>query len=365
MHPTDRPPPSDEHSPDWLLLERVASGEASSADRAALARWIGTDSERQRLFESVERVVHGVRATHDPTFDAAASLARVRRRLGMPGGPGETRDPRASPHRGIHFLNERSPGGSLAARLGMLAAASVVLAVGAAVGLTVVRHRAPSAVDRLYTTAMGERAELRLTDGTRVVLAPASRLHVTGGFGNDQRAVDLEGEAFFSVAHDAARPFVVRVRNLRATDVGTSFDVTAYSGDSAVRVSVAEGRVTLTAGSAAAVPLAGGDVASVGATGVPTVNHHVDIAAFTNWTSGRLDFRAVPLRDAVRELSRWYAVDLTIGDRALDDVPLTASFRDEPVTEVLHILAVTVGARVARHDNTFVLLPHAALPPAP
>jgi transmembrane sensor len=363
VHPSDRPPPSDEHTPDWLLLERVASGQASTADRAALAHWIGTDPERQRLFESVERVVHGVRAAHDPTFDAAASLARVRTRLGMTGTPGDTRDPhlRVSPRHGIHLLAERSP----AARFGMLAAASVVLAVGAVVGLTVVRHRGASTVDHLYTTATGERAELRLTDGTRVVLAPASRLHVTGGFGNDRRAVDLEGEAFFSVVHDAARPFVVHVRNLQATDVGTSFDVTAYRGDSAVRVSVAEGRVALTAGSAAAVPLAGGDVASVGATGVPTVNHHVDITAFTNWTSGRLDFRAIPLRDAVRELSRWYAVDLTIGDRALDDVPLTASFRDEPVTEVLHILAVTVGARVVRHDNTLVLLPRGAPPQAP
>jgi transmembrane sensor len=132
-----------------------------------------------------------------------------------------------------------------------------------------------------------------------------------------------------------------------------------------VRVAVSDGRVALAAGATPTVPLVPGDLASVGQGGVATVSHQVDVDALTRWTDGRLDFHAVPLRDAVPALARWYGIELTLGDSTLGNVPLTASFRDEPVTEVLHIVAVTVGARVVHRETTLVLLPRATPAPSP
>jgi transmembrane sensor len=297
-----------------------------------------------------------------PEFDAPASLARARQRLGLSGNvPGSQSvnppPPAASRGHGVR----RSPDLRRTSRAGLLVAASLVVAVGLAVGVGRLRPDRSNDLDRVYATAAGERAELRLTDGTRVVLAPASRLRVLGRYGKTRRAVVLDGEAFFTVVHDAAIPFTVRAGNMLATDVGTSFDVAAYRSDTAVRVAVAEGRVSLaSAAQATAVPLAGGDVASVGTSGVPSVTREIDVTALTSWTAGRLDFRAVPLRDALPALARWYDIDVAVADTALGAVPLTASFRDEPVTEVLHIVAVTVGARVVRRGNTLVFVSRGA-----
>lgn len=291
-----------------------------------------------------------MRDTEGPRFDAEASFARIRSRLGQA--------PRVTPGRGTHIMFERSPG----TRLGVLVAASLVLAAGVAIGLSVLgRGRTGGVgVDRVYATAAGERADLHLTDGTRVILAPASRLTVLASYGTGQRAVTLDGEAFFAVRHDASVPFTVRAGRVVATDVGTSFDVAAYGGDTAVRVAVTDGRVALASGAAAAtVPLIAGDLASVGARGVATVAHNADVMGLTHWTDGRLEFHNVPLRDALPALARWYGLDLVLGDSALGSVPLTASFRDEPVSEVLHIVAVTVGARVVHRETTTVLLPRA------
>jgi transmembrane sensor len=347
--------------PDWLLLERVATGAGSTADRLMLAGWIGSDPDRQRLFESVKRVVGGVRTAEGPGFDAEASLVRARARLGLSKAALEAPASRPSPGRGTHIMFERSN----TTRLGVLVAASLIVAAGAAIGVSTARRGQAPDVDRVYATAAGERAELQLTDGTRVVLAPASRLRVLGTYGTRRRAVALDGEAFFTVVHDASVPFTVQAGQVVATDMGTSFDVAAYGGDTAVRVAVADGRVALAAGAAPTVPLVPGDLASVDQGGVTTVAHHVDVNALEHWTDGRLDFHAVPLRDALPALARWYGLELTLGDSSLGDVPLTASFRDEPVSEVLHIVAVTVGARVVHRETTLVLVPRAIPAPPP
>ena len=236
----------------------------------------------------------------------------------------------------------------------LAAAAAILVSIGLGVGL--LQHDPAGDPGRIYETKPGQRAAIRLDDGTRVVLAPASRLRVAGGYGAHRRAVSLDGEAFFTVVHDESAPFTVRAGDMLATDVGTSFDVAAYPADAAVRVAVADGRVSLAAGARAAVPLGRGDIAAIGEAGVTTVTHRTDVDALTGWTAGRLDFHDVALRDAARGIARWYDIDLVVGDDALARVPLTASFRDEPVDEVLHIVAVTVGARVERHGQTYVLV---------
>ena len=135
-------------------------------------------------------------------------------------------------------------------------------------------------------------------------------------------------------------PFVVHAGRTTATDVGTRFDVRAYPEDSSVRVAVEEGRVAL---SVRHIALAQGEMATIPRSGTPVVDRGVE--NISAWTTGRLELHDTPAREAVRALARWYDVDLRLGDSTLAAVPLTASFRDEPVDEVLHIVAVTLGAR--------------------
>lgn len=310
--------------PDWVLLERVAVGQGTDADRVAVEQWIGEDPERQRLFESLARIAEGTRRLNiGPPFDPTSSLRRARSRLHRS----------AAPHRWSQ----------------MAIAAGLILCFGIAltVGLS---HREREAPQQSYATKRGQRATVRLDDGTQIVLAPASHLTVIG------RKVTLDGEAFFTVMYDSHAPFVVRAGRVVATDLGTQFDVRAYPEDSTVRVAVEEGRVALTAtDSAPPVALVQGDVATLGRVGRAAVAHGLDPAGISAWTGGRLEFHGTPTGEAVVALSRWYDLDLRLEDASLATVPFTASFRDEPVNEVLHIVAVTLGARVHWRGRTVFL----------
>ncbi|HTA73439.1 MAG TPA: FecR domain-containing protein [Gemmatimonadaceae bacterium] len=318
--------------PDWVLLERVAVGKGSDADRAAVEQWIGSDPDRRRLFDQIARIAAATRQLSaprlaQPHFDAAASLARARKRLSRPRRMGWR-------------VSDRWPLAAIAAGL------VVAISLGVAIGTRSRRREAP----RVFVTARGQRATLRLDDGTQVVLAPASRLMVDG------RSATLDGEAFFTVVHDPRTPFVVHAGRVMATDKGTRFDVRAYPEDSTVRVAVDEGQVAVTAvaGNTQPIALAGGDAATVTPSGEAAVDRGVEnIGA---WTTGRLELHNTPAREAVRALARWYDVDLRLGDSTLAAVPLTASFRDEPVDEVLHIVAVTLGARVRWSGRTVILV---------
>jgi transmembrane sensor len=316
--------------PDWVLLERVAVGKGSAADRAAVEQWIAGDHERQRLFESLGRIAEGTRRlTIGPSFDPAPSLARVRARLSR----------KSNGWRVERRLSDRWP----------MMAIAAALVVCAGVGLTLAKGQRREAPVQSYVTARGQRATLHLDDGTQVILAPASHLSVVG------RTATLDGEAYFTVVHDPRAPFVVHAGRAVATDIGTRFDVRAYPEDSTVSVAVEDGQVSVaTAGAPTPIPLARGDVAML-AVSTTAVNHGVEPSRISAWTSGRLEFHGTPMREAVVALSRWYDVDLRLGDSTLAALPLTASFRDEPVDEVLHIVAVTVGARVHWSERTVFL----------
>jgi transmembrane sensor len=298
------------------MLERVAVGQGSDADRAAVDQWIGSDAERRRLFEQIARIAAGTRQLRgEPRFDAVASLARARRRT-----------KRSQSHWPFTAI-----------------AAAIVAAIGLGVAISIRPH--VRAAPRVFVTSRGQRAAFRLDDGTQVVLAPASHLTVDG------RSVTLDGEAFFTVVHDATSPFVVHAGRTTATDIGTRFDVRAYPEDSSVRVAVEEGRVAL---SGNRIALAQGEVATIPRSGTPVIERGVENVSA--WTTGRLELHDTPAREAVRALARWYDVDLQLGDSTLAAVPLTASFRDEPVDEVLHIVAVTLGARVHWSGRTVILV---------
>jgi transmembrane sensor len=210
----------------------------------------------------------------------------------------------------------------------------------------------------VLATTVGTRDSVRLSDGTEIILAPASRLAVSPTFGTTSREVSIEGMAWLSVHHDAALPFTVRAGRAIVRDVGTAFTIRTGGGaPDAVSVVVSEGRVDLRDASAPAAPavlLSAGDRGEL-AGGQLTARRggasDVDVA----WTGGRLVFRDARL-DVVRaELRRWYGVDLQIADSSLAGRRLTATFDGEPIDRVLQVMALALGAQVERRDSVAVL----------
>ncbi len=126
----------------------------------------------------------------------------------------------------------------------------------------------------------------------------------------------------------------------------------------AVQVVVAEGSVAVQRDSVAAAPrtlLNRGDLARLTRTGETAVTRGVNLDRYLGWTTGRLVFEDVPLREAIPRLQRWYDLTITLGDSAMGERHLTASFSGQPVAQVLNALALLLQARVERHGNAVTL----------
>lgn len=241
-------------------------------------------------------------------------------------------------------LARPSKGGPLA-RPGGRALAGAVLVAGIGVALAF-GWQAYSGTS--YRTKVGEQRLVRLEDGSRVRLDTDSQVRVR--LGSSERAIELvSGQAFFEVAHDAARPFVVRADGASVTALGTRFDVSRTA--TGVEVTLVEGKVRVD-GEAAGAPASwtltpGQQVATGPARAEPKVRT-VDAAAATSWTTGRLVFRGAPLAAAIAEVNRYSPRKIVLEDPKLAATPVTGVFdsgdTDAFVTAVSDVYDLRVDA---------------------
>ena len=158
-------------------------------------------------------------------------------------------------------------------------------------------------------TALGERRDIELPDGSQLQLNGATRLGVRYSAG--QRQVVLEaGEVMFSVAHDSARPFVVDTAQGRVTVTGTRFDVRPDRGHT--RVAVEQGSVKVEGASGPSAQLTAGLGAHIDPQGQVVAPYPVDAAVVTAWRHGKLVFDNATLAEVVTEVSRYRSQPLRV-----------------------------------------------------
>ncbi|MDR1274500.1 MAG: FecR domain-containing protein [Odoribacteraceae bacterium] len=177
---------------------------------------------------------------------------------------------------------------------------------------------------------------LVLSDGTRVWLNADSELRYPVTFAGDRREVFLSGEAYFNVARDSARPFIVESGETRVEVLGTKFNVSAYRDEERVVTTLEEGSVQVSARGESRV-LSPGTRAVSTPTGleVTAANAAIDIG----WIHRTFEFVEMPLGDITRQLQRWYDVEFTYRDAGLECIPFTGTVgRDLPLQEVLQAI---------------------------
>jgi transmembrane sensor len=199
---------------------------------------------------------------------------------------------------------------------------------------------------------VGARREVRLIDGSRVVIGPASRLAVSG---DDGRRVDLSGSAYFEVKHDDRHPFTVATGDVVITDVGTAFTVRADTA-AGTSVAVTEGIVAVALpGEAQQETLRAGDRARVSSRRL-TVQRRTGSSADVAWTTGRLAFRDATVAEVVAELHRWYGVTLRV-DPSLASRHLTADFTGQTADQAMQIVAAALGGELRRGAGGATVVP--------
>jgi transmembrane sensor len=203
-------------------------------------------------------------------------------------------------------------------------------------------------VIRLQSDAITDVAalqQLELPDGSRVTLAASSAIAVS--FSADERRVSLlQGEAFFEVRRDAARPFRVIAEEVTTSVVGTSFDVRRDS--SGVAVAVQEGIVEVAYAGGATKPaerLIPGQSVKVSWKG-QSARADVAPGQVATWRQGQLVLHDQLLGDAVDQFRRYYRGTIVLADSTLANKPITGAYNLGDPEEALRAMARVHGARV-------------------
>ena len=234
-------------------------------------------------------------------------------------------------------------------------AASLLVVAALALGW----HRYGAVEQASYQTAVGELREVPLADGSTATLSSDSRLRVT--WSRRERHVDLEqGEAFFSVAKDRARPFVVSADARRVIAVGTRFAVRRDSTD--LRVVVTQGLVRLESDSRPGGPhqattlLPAGSVAIASDGGVVVHSGTVQQAQeYLSWRNGFVDFHDTPLATAVAEFNRYNQRKIVIADARVGAMRVGGHFRWSNVDAFVRLLTRGFPIKAHAHGDTIVL----------
>lgn len=355
---------SSEISEDQLI--HYFAGECSEEEAAEIEAWIDADPNRQRRVARLRQMweaAHGPRQTHP---DVDAMWENLSRRLGadesepdrshadVPEGesPETERETSRRPRcRRRERRRRRSAFWDSSFRVSIAAICFVVLSIAAGVlydGGLIDRGDASM---RTIATEERQQARVQLGEGTKVVLNAKSTLTLPPEFGDEQREVHLQGQAYFEVEPEEGRPFLVHAGGSVTRVLGTKFGIGAYPEDEKVRVVVAEGKVAVRAEPEPAernVTLTEREMASLSKSDRSMVRREVDPTPYLAWTKGQLVFRDASFEEVTRRLQTQYGLRVRLVGSPEEVDQLNATFTDEPVGEVLGIIAETLDLRYER-----------------
>ena len=314
-----------------ILIGIFLNGEATPEQAMELEDWKSTSEENQQLFNELEKVYA---VTHNiPMFglkNEHQAWKNVEHQLTHP----------RSNKRNWYLL---------------YAVAAVLLVVVLMKGFYTpeqapVNHQAQNLLidsTNLNTVIVASNAvqSFKLKDQSVVELQPGSKLTLDKNFNKNQRLVELSGSGKFTVVHNAKNPFILKVRGLEVFDIGTVFRID-NKGDT-VKVSVDEGEVELRLN---------GNIISVtaGDSAFYVVSKQV-ISRYKD-PKDRKDhtfvFDGTTLKEVASILSEFYNREIIVADKAIEDCPLSVTFKNENLATILDIIKELMDVQIIQKNNT-------------
>lgn len=189
----------------------------------------------------------------------------------------------------------------------------------------------------IITTPRGGQYQVKLPDGSRVWLNAASSLRFPASFTGRSRNVDVSGEAYFEIAPNATMPFTVRANGVEVQVLGTSFNINAYSDEASINTTLLEGGVQVKAGTQVQ-RLVKGQQASVSPTGAIKLVQHANLDQVVSWKNGFFNFKDADIPAVMRQLARWYDLEVVYEGRIPTRQFQGKMQRDLPLKDVLALL---------------------------
>jgi len=323
-NPQDDAAATEERAADWLQRRRYWK-EWSDEDQKALDAWLAESMNHAVAFWRLEA-----------TLDRAERLSALR--------DGHFQRP-------VNKSLKRLPGGAL-----RLALAVGALALGAAISYPMWRSAQQSA-GQFYTTGIGGRATVQLTDGSSIELN--TNTAIRADVRSDRRYVSIEkGEAFFDIVHNAKSPFVVEVDGHRITDLGTKFAVRDESGR--LEITLLEGRASIASvrpgTQGHSTILTPGDVAVATADSLSVEQKpKPTLAKELSWRHGLLVFDGAKLSDVADELNRYSDEKIVVFGNEVGKLTIDASVPTDDIRAFTRVAREVFGLHVQDRGNEIVI----------
>ncbi len=189
------------------------------------------------------------------------------------------------------------------------------------------------------STPRGGQYQLVLSDGSKVWLNAESSITFPTAFVGKQRKVEIKGEAYFEIAHNPKMPFEVKVKNLNVQVLGTHFNVNAYDDETAVKTTLIEGLVKVSEGAFSKMLKPGQQAVAFSRGNKDIVVENVDVDEAVAWKNGFFHFNNSGLEEIMRQLSRWYDVEVVYNGVIPKRQFVGEMQRDLKLSQVLGLLA--------------------------
>lgn len=200
----------------------------------------------------------------------------------------------------------------------------------------------------------GGEYQVVLADGTKVWLNSASRLIYPQSFMGKERRVVLFGEAFFDVAHDTERPFVVETSRMSVKVLGTRFNVNDYDDNEEVSTTLVNGSVEIVSGDQQAFRLVPGEQAYGKENELE--KREVNVRLYTSWIDGKFLFNNTELEEIAKQISRWYDVDIFFSSESVKKVRFTGAIvKFKPLEDLVRMIESTSQVRFSVKGKTIVI----------
>lgn len=325
------------------LITKVISKEATASEIEDLQEWINKDRVNKLIFDDFQEVWNKT-----AVFDSGSNEEN-----------------------GIHYLRQRlffsdekthTPIIAIKSRNKILkwqyvkVAASILF-----IGLTAAflyLNLSPVAV-KYKTLAMpyGKKGTLHLSDGSTLEVNSGTKISFPEKFSDDKRLLKIEGEAFFEIAKDKSRPFIIEAGELEIQVIGTSFNLKSYKNEEVIELGVKTGSVSITNRTLSDSSLSNifylepGELISFNVLDNTFEKKKVDIDLLTSWTHETLVFNNKNLSEVAAMLQRWYNIPVKLENDMLKKCEFMGEYKDESLQNILEALKFSIGIEYVIKDK--------------
>jgi ferric-dicitrate binding protein FerR (iron transport regulator) len=215
----------------------------------------------------------------------------------------------------------------------------------------------PAKASLKYQSTRASRRGITLPDGSVVILNTSSNISLSPYFNVKDRVVQLSGDAFFKVAKNPKKPFIVINNEFSITAIGTSFYVHARNGNSNYSVNLLEGKIKLVPAEKGGKIsyLMAGEQAELGQDQSTFTKSNFDTLALKTWLKGKISFVKTPVRKALKQLEDWYSVDIEVQRNNLENVSITGDYFNVPLDDVLKVICFSLSCNYSYSGNKIII----------